>query len=131
MSMSTYVEKLIPRNLVIESSRGAQVRIHVIEQGICKEGATKEIENELEELIGSTKPDLQSITKKIEEKLHTVLTSKHKLLIYLPLLNPRTKARTLCKTLRELLASNDTNTLQHKPIEIPHMKLKARGVENV
>ena len=51
MSMGIYVEKLIPRNLVIEISEGVQARIHVIEQGICRKRAAKEIENELEELF--------------------------------------------------------------------------------
>lgn len=112
-SMNAKVESVMGRILVTELLRGIKVRIHVLEQGVSGEGATGEIEDELGKLIEIGKPELQSAVRSVEEVLHTTLTSKQKLLIYLALLNPKIKTRLLSRALKEVLTEIDVDVIRH------------------
>ncbi len=111
-SMSVASTLLNERVLMVELSPDTRLKIYVVEQGTSGEGATEEVEDELEKLIESARPELQSVARRIEEEIRTVLSSKQRFSIYLALLNPRIKARLLREYLRELLASIDADTLR-------------------
>lgn len=99
------------KGMKVKLGEGAEVTIHVIEQGGEGGSSTGEVEDELQKLLENVKPELGNIVNQISGT-HGPLTSKQKLLISLALLKPKPKIRSLRGDIEELLNTINDDLLR-------------------